>query len=206
MNEKILKTLQALKENSKKRNFSQTYDLIINLKEFDVKKLENRIDDSFSLPKGRGKEARVVIFSDNVKTENADVLGTNEVNGLVKNKRAAKKFANEADFLFGEPKLMPVVGKSLGTLLGPRGKIPKVLVGNVEDVIKKHKNSTKIRVKDSPVIQCIVGNESMKDEDVVENIEALLKFIEGRLPGGRSNIGKIMMKTTMGKPMKLEVA
>lgn len=206
MNEKILKTIQELKSGAKKRNFPQTFDLIVSLKEFDVKKPENRIDDSFALPHGRGKDASIVIFSDTIKKEGVEVLTTGDVNSLVKNKREAKKLAKRADFLFGEPKLMPVVGKSLGTLLGPRGKIPKVLAGNIDGIISTHRRATKVRVKDSPVIQCIVGNDAMEDAKVAENIEALLKFLEGRLPGGRSNIGKVMLKMTMSKPARVELA
>ncbi len=205
MNEKILKVIQELKKNSEKRNFSQTFDLIVNLKELDTKKTENRIDESFPLPHGKGKEAHVVIFSDTVKTEKAEVLTSNDTDALAKNKRAAKKLAKEADFLFGEPKIMPLVGKTLGTLLGPRGKVPKLLAGNVDDLVETHKRAIRIRVKDAPVILCPVGTDKMKDEHVVENIEALLKFLENRLPRGKANIAGIMLKLTMGKPVKLEV-
>lgn len=206
MNEKILKTIQDLKQNSEKRNFSQTFDLIVSLKEMDLKKPENRIDDSFPLPHGRGKEAHVIIFSDTIKSDDAKILTSTDVNDLAKNKRAAKKLAKEADFLFGEPKVMPLVGKSLGTLLGPRGKVPKLLIGNVKDLVETHKRATRVRVKDAPVIQCIVGTDKMKDEHVAENVEALVKFLERRLPQGKANIEKMMLKMTMSKPMKLEVA
>lgn len=206
MNEKILKQIQELKQNSEKRNFPQTFDLIINLKEIDLKKPENKIDESFPLPHGRGKEAHVVIFSDSIKSGDAEILTSGDVNGLTKNKRAAKKLAKGADFLFGEPKLMPLVGKSLGTLLGPRGKVPKLLTGNVSDLIAAHKKATRVRVKDSPVIHCVVGIDKMKDEQIAENIEALLKFLNQKLPRGQANISKIMLKLTMSKPVKLEVA
>lgn len=206
MNEKILKTVQELKQNSEKRNFSQTFDLIVSLKEMDLKKPESRIDESFPLPHGRGKEAHVVIFSDTIKSGDAEVLTSGDVNDLVKNKRAAKNLAKEADFLFGEPKVMPLVGKSLGTLLGPRGKVPKLLTGNVADLVEAHRRATRVRVKDSPVIHCVVGTDKMKDEDVAENVEALVKFLEHRLPQGKANIAKLMLKLTMSKPVKLEVA
>lgn len=206
MNEKILKTVQDLKQGSKKRNFPQTFDMIVSLKELDLKKPESKIDESFPLPHGRGKEAHVIIFSDSIRTNDAEVLTSNDVNDLAKNKRAAKKMAKEADFLFGEPKVMPLVGKSLGTLLGPRGKVPKLLIGDVSKLVENHKRATRIRVKDSPIIHCIAGMDNMKDEDVAENIEAIVKFLEGRLPQGKANIAKIMLKLTMGKPVKLEVA
>ena len=66
MNEKILKTIKELREKSKKRKFSQTFDLVVNLKEFDVKKPENKFVEDVILPNGRGELATVIVFSDSV--------------------------------------------------------------------------------------------------------------------------------------------
>jgi len=207
MNEKILGTVKALRESSEKRNFSQTYDFIANLKELDLRKPENKIDDSFPLPHGRGKDAHVVLFTDTYKAvDGAEVIGSQEIMQLAGNKRAARKLANDADFLFGEPKVMPLVGKSLGTILGPRGKVPKILAGDPKTLVEVSRRSTRVRVKDTPVIQCTVGTDKMSDEQVADNIEALVKFLEHRLPRGRANIAKMQLKLTMGKPVRLEVA
>jgi large subunit ribosomal protein L1 len=100
---------------------------------------------------------------------------------------------------------MPVVAKSLGQLMGPRGKLPKIMAGDAKSVISNLKKSVKIRLKDVPVMQFKVGREDMPDEDVAENIEALIKFLEHRLPKGKVNIGKIILKTTMGEPIKVDV-
>lgn len=205
MTEKILSAIKELKEKSKKRNFLQTFDLIINLKEFDVKKPENKFSEDFVLPYGKGKESKVVIFSDMIKTDKCEVLGTEEIQRLAKNKRAAKNLVKKTDFFLAEPKLMPLIGKVLGIYLGPSGKIPKVITGNVDSLIENYKKSIRIRVKDSPVIQCSVGNEKMKDEEIAKNIESILKFLETKLPKGKYNIREILLKLTMGKPIKIEV-
>ncbi len=205
MNEKIAKVIQELKKDIKVRKFTQTYDLIITLKEIDAKKPENRFDVSFQLPKGRGKKANVVIFSDTNSSNNAKVLQTNDINNLGKNKRTAKKFINSSDFLFAEAKLMPIIARTLGTMLGPRGKIPKLLSEDYESQILSSQNSTRIKMKQDPMIQSIVGNDKMSEEDISENIESLLKFVETKLPGGKSNINKVFLKMTMTKPIRLEV-
>lgn len=205
MTEKILKIIKELKEKSKKRNFPQTFDLIINLKEFDVKKPENKFSEDFVLPFGKGKESKVVIFADAIKTDKCEVVGTDEIQKLAKNKRAAKKVARQVDFFLAEPKLMPLIGKALGVYLGPSGKMPKIITGNVDSLVENYKKSVRIRVKDSPVIQCSVGNEKMKEEEIVENIKSVLKFLETKLPKGKHNIKEVLLKLTMGKPMKIEV-
>jgi large subunit ribosomal protein L1 len=205
MNEKILKLVKELKEKSKKRKFSQTFDLIVNLKELDIKKPESKINEEFALPNGRGKEAKVVIFSDSLKGSDTENLATSDIEKLGKNKRLAKKLSRETDFFLAEAKLMPSIGKVLGQFLAPKGKMPKLISGNADSLVKNLKQSVRVRIKDSPVIQCLIGNESMKDEEIVENIEALLKFLETRLPKGKHNIGKVLLKMTMSEPIEIEV-
>lgn len=205
MNENMLKAVKDARQTAKKRNFSQTFDLIVNIKLIDLKKPENRLNEVFALPKGRGKDANVVIFSDSIKDPNLKIYKSADIERLGAEKRDLKNLAREADFFLSEPKLMPLVGKSLGRILAPRGKMPTVITGDVSQVIEKHKRSVRLKMKDSPVVQCMVGNEKMSDEDVSENVVAVLDFLEKRLPKGRNNIGKIMIKLTMGKPVKVEV-
>jgi len=205
MNEKILAKVKELKEKSKKRNFSQTFDLIVSLKEFDIKKPENKFTEDVILPHGRGKDASVTIFSDSIKDPEIKIYTNEMIQSLAKNKRAAKHLVRQTDFFLAETKLMPLVGKVLGAFVGPKGKMPKLITGDVKNLVKNYKKSVRIKVKDAPVIQCLAGKEDMKDEQIVENVEAILKFLETRLPKGKNNIGKIELKLTMGNPTKLEV-
>jgi large subunit ribosomal protein L1 len=203
MSETVLNAIKEARGNSKKRNFSQTFDLIVNVKLLDLKRPENRLSETFTLPKGRGKDATVVVFSDSVKDGTVEVHKMSEIEAIGADKRALKKLARDTDFFLAEPKAMPIVGKALGRVLAPRGKMPSVLAGDAAGMIAKHKNSVKLKMKDSPVIQCTIGTESMKDEDLAQNIVAVVQFLEKRLPKGRNNVGKIMIKLTMGKPVKV---
>ena len=205
MPENLVKAVKEARSASKKRNFSQTFDLIVNLKLIDLKNPENRINEIFALPKGRGKDAAVLIFSESMKDSKLKIYGSKDIEKLGVSKREFKKLARDIDFFLSEPKLMPVVGRSLGRVLAPRGKMPTVLAGNSKEVIERHKRSVRLKVKDSPVIQCMVGSEKMSDEEVAENVVAVLSFLEKKLPKGRNNLGKIMIKLTMGKPVKIEI-
>jgi large subunit ribosomal protein L1 len=204
MDQKILNAIKELRKNSKKRNFVQSFDLIINLKEYDVRKPENKINEEFALPHGRG-EVKVVVFSDTIKDLDCEILTSEDVEKLAKNKRAARKFIKEVDFFLAEPSMMPLIGKHLGQLLAPRQKMPKVMSGDVKKMVEELKKSVRIVVKDAPVIQCIVGKEDMRDEEICENIESLLKYLENRLPKGKRNIKNVLLKLTMSKPVKIEV-
>jgi large subunit ribosomal protein L1 len=203
---KILEGIKEVKEKSKKRNFSQRYDLIINLKDLDLKKAENKIDEFFVLPKGSGKESSVTLFSDTTKKiEGCKILKSSEIEELGRKKKEVKKVINQTDFFLAEPKLMPVVGKHLGKFLAPVGKMPKPLVGDVEKMIKDSGNGVRVKVTKQAIIHTVVGSEKMDDKDVEENIRALLNFLKSRLPRGKNNIKDVYFKLTMGQPIKLEV-
>jgi large subunit ribosomal protein L1 len=201
----LIESIKKVRE-SRKRNFNQTFDLIINLKEIDLKKTENKIDENFILPKGTGKEASTTLFSDSVKKiEGCKIIKGTEIENLAKNKKVMKKVIKETNFFFSEPKLMPVVGKYLGKFLAPRGMMPRPVTGDVNKIIEGAKKSIKIKLDKQPIIHTVVGSEKMNDKDVEENIKALLAYLEKKFPRGKTNIKSIYLKTTMGHPIKLEV-
>jgi large subunit ribosomal protein L1 len=203
MKEDIVNAIKELKEKSKKRNFPQTFDLVITLKELDMKKPESKFSENFLLPHGRGKNAEVVVFSDRAKDADCKVLGNEDLKKITGNKRESKNLVSNTEFFLAEPALMPVVGKALGQFLAPRGKMPTPVTDDIKTVVEGLKKSVKIRVKDAPVIQCMIGKEDMEDEKVAENADAVLKFLETKLPKGKRNIGKVMLKLTMSKPRKI---
>ncbi|MEM5802005.1 MAG: 50S ribosomal protein L1 [Candidatus Aenigmatarchaeota archaeon] len=205
VNPKILEAIKELRQNSKKRNFTQSVELIVNLKEIDIKKPEDRFSEDIILPNGRGKDAKVVIFSDEIKDLGLDVEIIDSAKLQRMSKREAKKLARDVDFFLAEPKLMPTIGKVLGQYIGPRGKLPKIISGDIKAMVENYKKSIKIKVKDAPVVQCLVGNESMSDEKIAENIESVLNFLENKLPKGKRNIKKILIKLTMGQPFEVKV-
>lgn len=207
----IKEKIKEAKENSKPRKFAQTWDLIFNLREMDLNKPENRLNLELFLPEGLGKDLKTVVVADSLFADakkHADLAITrDEIPKLAKDKKKLKKLANEYDWWFGEAPLMPMIGKELGVILGTRGKMPKPVPPkiNLEGLIKRAKKSVKIRLVTTPVIQIVVGNESMPEDKVVKNIEAALNFIEENLPKGNNNIRNVSLKLTMGKPVKLEV-
>lgn len=203
--ERILEALKKLRENSKKRNFVQSVDLIINIKGIDLRKPENRFGKDIFLPYGRGEDAKIVVFSDTYRNLNVPVLTSKDIEALGKNLREVKKLAKKTDFFLAEPSLMPVVGRYLGKVLGPRGKMPRVIKGEPEKMIERYKKAITVRLKTNPVIQCLVGKENMKDEEIAENIMEVIKSVIQSLPKKEANIKNIYLKFTMSKPVKIEV-
>ena len=191
--------IKQLREHSKKRNFIQTFDLIINLKNINLKNPENKISKELVLPHGRGKEIKICIIGEK------EQINRKKLEELARNKKAAKAFSKKYDFFLAEAPLMPIVGKTIGRFLGPKGKMPKPIAPNVDKakLIELAKKSVRISVKTEPTIKCPVGTEQMEDEKIEENIKFVLKNVESMLPKGKSQIKDILLKLTMSKPVKL---
>jgi large subunit ribosomal protein L1 len=204
--QEILEAVKKAKEESKPRNFTQSIDVVITIKDLDVKKPENRIDEEVLLPNGRGKDVKIAFIADGelaLQAENAGanmVINKTELEEMGKNRKEAKKMANRHDFFVAQADMMPLVGRFLGPVLGPRKKMPKPVPATIkpEPIMERLKSTVKVRIKDQPVIQALVGTQDMDDELIAANIESILAVLDQKLEKGRSQIKTMYVKTTMG--------
>jgi large subunit ribosomal protein L1 len=194
---------------SAERKFTQTVDMAITLKNVDLNLPKNRIEEDIILPNGRGKEAKVGVFAQGegatLAKKSADiVIQPDQFEDLQKDKRSFKKTANGMHYFLAEAPLMAQIGKSLGIVLGPRGKMPRPMAPGQDpaSMIANLRNTVKVRSKDKKAFHCVVGTEEMSIEALAENVEAILKRIEGRLEHGRMNISSIHLKTSMGPSVR----
>ncbi|SVA66287.1 uncharacterized protein METZ01_LOCUS119141 [marine metagenome] len=209
----LVEVIKQAKESDKTRKFQQSIELILVFKDIDVKK-GFAINETIQLPKKMSKSASVCIIAAGdlgIKAKNAKadrVMNEAELVQLGKNKRESRKVINKYDFFLADTKLMPTVGKVLGQLLGPRGKMPTPIPFNapVEALLERFRTSVGVKVKGSLSLSCKIGEESMEDADLAANASAVAATIEKKLPNGDKNIRKIMIKTTMGKAIRLEQA
>ncbi|MFH0889737.1 MAG: 50S ribosomal protein L1 [Candidatus Aenigmatarchaeota archaeon] len=207
----ITDALKKARESTKPKKFTQSWDLSVALKEMDMKKPESRINDEITLPNGPGKKLKIAIIADTIATKAAEVadivITKDQLPVIGQNKKELKKLASNMDFFLSELSMMPLVGKHLGSVLAPRGKMPKPIPQNadIKSLVDKTRKSARIKLKDSPVINMIIGNEKMEDKKVIENIEAVLEYLERKLPKGKENIKYAVVKLTMGSPEKIKV-
>jgi len=210
--EKILATVKKALEGSKERKFKETVELAFNLKEIDLSLPKNRVDMEIRLPKGRGKILKVALFGSSELAEKAKrtadtVFKPEDIEELAKDKKRLRKVANEHSFFIAEAGLMPVIGKNLGVVLGPRGKMPKPIPPSADPsaLISNMKETVRLRSKDRMTFHTVVGCKDMKPEDLAENIETILSRLEKHFEKGRQNIRSIFIKTTMGPSVKLQM-
>jgi large subunit ribosomal protein L1 len=210
---KILEAVKKARELAGARKFKQSFDLAINFKNMDMKKAENRIKAEITLPTAPPRLAKIGIIADALipaarKFGDKIVLITKgELDDYARNKKAAKKLASSCGAFFAEAALMPLVGKNLGQVLAPRGLMPKPIppTANLDPIVARASGLVRIAAKDSPSVHCRVGVEEMTDEEIAANVEAVLKAVEPILPKGRDQLRSAFVKTTMGKPVKIEM-
>lgn len=211
--EKLLDAIKRVRESSEKRNFVQSIDLTINFKDLDLKKPENRINEEVVLPHGTGKPRRVAFFADGELARKAREAGVDllltrdDIDELQKNRKRAKEIANNYDIFLAQADLMPLIGKQLGPILGPRGKIPKPIPPTADPApfIERGRRTVRLRTREQPTIHVPIGSETMNDEQLADNAQAVLEVLEHRLERGLHQVGSLYLKTTMGKPVKIEV-
>jgi large subunit ribosomal protein L1 len=213
--EELKKIIEELKK-SQKRNFKQTYDLIVNLKGLDLKKPENQVDFFHTLHFLRGKKTKIcALIGPELKAnakENCDVvIEVDEFPKYAKEKKALKKVANECDWFIAQATVMPKVAASFGKVLGPKGKMPNPKAGcvvppnaNLKPLVSKLQKTVRLAAKTVPMVQVAVGKEDMPDEEVIDNIMTIYDALVHHLPDGRNNVKGVLLKLTMTKPIKLE--
>lgn len=205
----LKESLENAKENAKERNFTQSVDLCINLKGIDLSKPENRFSSEVVLPNTKGKEMNICIIADSTlpkaKKLDVNVLSKKDLENLKDNDKKKKQLVKENDIFLAEASLMPSIGKILGKILGPRGLMPTPYSpdANLNELVEKAKRTCSIKVGKEKTFQCLVGNESMNEEEVEENIKTILKTFEENLPKGKGQIGSVYVKLTMGPSVKI---
>ncbi|MCI0503809.1 50S ribosomal protein L1 [Candidatus Micrarchaeota archaeon] len=205
---KLAEAIKKALEDKGKKKFKQSVELIVNMRGIDFAKSENRLNLDIVLPKGKGgKELKSAVFAegnmaDEARRAGADlVIQPNDIAGWAAPAKV-KELANNY-FLLAQPNLMGVVAKSLGQVLGKRGKLPKPVTGNLKDLIERSKKSVRIVSKGKylPVAQALIGTEVMEAEELLDNAETVYDAVKNKVNEG--NIKSVYVKLTMGKPVKV---
>jgi large subunit ribosomal protein L1 len=206
----IVTAVKKALERSPKRNFVQTVDLSINLKDVDMSIPKNRIQEDIILPHGRGKPIKVcVIGSGEMLLKAKDVadrvVSVEELGTIADDKKQAKKMATEFEYFIAEAPLMPTIGKRLGIVLGPRGKMPKPIPPGADPkpMIDNLRRSVPVRSRDRLTFHTAVGTTDMPPEEIADNIEQIVKRLSTKLEKGTMNIRSAFVKTTMGPSEKV---
>lgn len=203
--QEIEQAVASALEERPERNFRETVDLAINLRDLDLNEPSNRVDESIVLPAGTGQETKIVVFAEGETALRAEdvadeVFDGDELEDLGGDDDRAKDLADETDFFIAEAALMQDIGRYLGTILGPRGKMPEPLQpdDDVVETVNRMKNTVQLRSGDRRTFHTRVGAEDMNAEEIADNIDVILRRLHSDLEKGPLNIDSVFVKTTMG--------
>ena len=195
----------------KKAKFDEAVDIVMKLG-VDPKHSDQLVRGSFSLPKGIGKEVRVVVFaSGDDKIEVAREAGAVEAGGDDLLKKVQDGWL-DFDVAISTPDMMGKVGK-LGRVLGPQGKMPSPKSGTVtNDVLNAvrefREGKVEYRTDAGGSVHVPVGKVSFPDEDLVENINSFINHIvSNRPPAAKGTfVQKISISSSMGPGVRIALA
>jgi large subunit ribosomal protein L1 len=202
--------IKSAREGRAKRNFKQSVELTLVLKDIDTKKGFN-LNEVVTLPHKPGQMASICVIASGdmgMRARKAGidkVIEPEELDRLGTNKREARKMVNAYNFFLSDTSLMATVGRSLGQFLGPKGNMPTPLPygAPIETIATRFRNSVRVRAKNQLNISTKIGDEEMDDDQLTANASTVFAMVEKKLPQGEKNIRNILIKFTMGKAAKL---
>ena len=202
--------IEHARRDYKKRNFDQSIDLTIVLKDIDVKKGFS-FNEVVHLPNKLSRQATICVVTSGemgtrARRAEADrIIEVEELDRIGTNKKEAKKLARSYDFFVSDTSLMSTVGRSLGQFLGPKGKMPTPIPygAPIESILTRLRSSVRVRVRNQLNVSTKIGDEKMDDRQLIQNASAILSIVEKKLPQGDKNISNTFVKFTMGNAIGL---
>lgn len=203
--------IKEVREIAQKRNFDQTFDLVFNLQNMDLKKPEHKVDVGVTLASNvKPKQYKICAIVDHT-VAGADeifdrVLYNDELASLKGNMDKIRKITQGYDKFVVQANHMPLFAQVLGRYLGPMGKMPSPKLGMVitpktplKPLFDKLQTIVHLQTKKNLVLQVSVGSEKETDAVVAENILHVYETLLHALPNQKNNLKNTNLKLTMSK-------
>jgi len=192
-----------------KRNFVETVELQIGLKNYDPQR-DKRFSGTVKLPKVPRPNMAICILGDQHDIDRAkhggvDAMSAEDLKKLNKNKKLIKKLARKYDAFVASDSLIKQIPRLLGPGLSKAGKFPTPVSHN-EDLsakITEVKSTIKFQLKKVLCMGVAVGNVDMTDEELVGNVMLSINYLVSLLKKGWQNVGSLTLKASMSPPRRL---
>jgi|SRR3989344_5070178 len=208
------KALEELRKISKERNFKQSVDVNVNLRDLNVKKAEDNVDVFVTLPYKSEKKLKICALVSKDAVEKAKVFDKviSEVEfPSYTDKKKINNLAKSYDIFVASPNIMAKVATTFGKAFGPKGKMPNpkaahILLPTLEfDKLRdKLERTVKLKTQKEPIVKCSIGRENMNDDHLADNFMAVYNGLIHALPKEENNVKGVFIKTTMSKPILLK--
>lgn len=194
---------------AKKRNFTETIELQIGLKNYDPQK-DKRFSGSVKLPYCPRPQMAVCVLGDVKHCEEAQAMGVDamtvdDLKKLNKNKKLVKKLAKKYAAFLASDSVIKMIPRLLGPGLNKAGKFPTLITHNdsLESKVNEIRSTVKYQLKKVLCLGVAVGNVAMSDKELYINVQMSVNFLVSLLKKNWQNVKTLHIKSTMGKPMRL---
>ncbi len=202
-------TLLKYSRETKKRNFLETVELQVGLKNYDPQR-DRRFSGTFKLPNVPRPNMTICIFGDAFDCDRAkglgvDAMSVDDLKKLNKNKKLIKKLAKKYNAFIASNSLIKKVPRLLGPQLSKLGKFPTP-VSHQEDLGQKVsdvRSTIKFQLKKVLCMNVCVGNVEMEEDILVSQILLAINFLVSLLKKKWQNVGSLVIKSSMGHPLRL---
>jgi large subunit ribosomal protein L10Ae len=202
-------TINEKERKGKKRNFTETIEAQITLKNYDPRK-DKRFNGTVKLPSVPRPNLRICVLANAVHTEQCQETNMpyRDVEGLKafnKNAKQVKKFAKQYDAFLASDTLIKQIPKLLGPGLTKAGKFPTLIrsAETVDSKLDEIKATIKFQMKKVLCMNVAVANVNQDPELIGQNIRFAVNFLVSLLKKGWQNIKTIYIKSTMGPPFQV---
>ena len=194
---------------TKKRNFVETVELQIMLKNYDPSK-DKRFSGTVKLPNVPRPRMKICLIGDakhmdEANGNNVPCKSVEELKKLNKDKKLVKKLAGEFDAFLASSTLIKQIPRILGPGLNKAGKFPQPLSHDesMNDKITTLRSTIKFQMKKVLTLGCAIGHVEMPASELVTNCVMAVNFLVSLLKKNWQNIKVLYIKSTMGKPQRL---
>merc|ERR1719336_1728165 len=194
---------------TKKRNFMETVDLQIGLKNYDPQK-DKRFSGTVKLKHVPRRKDRVCLLGDQQHIDEAkslgmDAMSADDLKKLNKDKKKVKKLAKSYDAFLASDTLIKQIARLLGPGLNKAGKFPTLVThsDNLSQKVLDLKSTIKFQMKKVLCLSVAVGNVEMTEEELVQNIHLAMNFLVSLLKKHWQNVKSLHVKSTMGPVQRL---
>ncbi|KAL1891139.1 60S ribosomal protein L10A [Ceratocystis pirilliformis] len=194
---------------TKKRNFTETVELQIGLKNYDPQR-DKRFSGTIRLPIVPRPNMAICILGDQFDIDRAkhggvDSMSVDDLKKLNKNKKLIKKLARKYDAFIASETLIKQIPRILGPGLSKAGKFPTP-VSHADDLsgkVTEVKSTIKFQLKKVLCLGVAVGNVDMTQEQLVGNVMLAINYLVSLLKKGWQNVGSLTIKATMSPPKRI---
>merc|ERR1712213_303653 len=187
----------------KKRNFLETIELQITLKNYDPQK-DKRFSGTVKLPNIPRPKQKICVIGDAAHNDEAEGKGVPHMSADDL-KKLIKKLAKKYDAFLASESLIKQIPRLLGPGLNKAGKFPSLLThgDNIDEKINDLKSTIKFQMKKVLCLNVAVGNTTMTEDELVYNIHLAVNFLVSLLKKHWQNVRSLYIKSTMGPAQRL---